>query len=338
MAATGCSARGDPPPGAAGPVRDRRRRDAADQRARGRSRHRAAGAPGARRRGRGPAGLLARTARDAPGGDRARADRRRGVRRHAGRRSPPATTPPASLHVLDRRPAPVDGGARRGRGGDGRRAGGRLVRRRRAGWSPTSTRRSRGRPGSSTTRPEVADLRAADHRAGQAPDHRADAVRDVDVLRRLAAALPAELTAQISNPTYLEITRRGVDKASAVARWCARAGHRARRDDRDRRRPQRPGPVRLRRHERRAGQRPPGGRGRGDLVDPEQRRRRRRLGPVGAPDARLRVLQPSPRRAVSPRPPPATAPRRGRPRGRSSGRPSGPSPSGTTRRRARSPA
>jgi len=32
--------------------------------------------------------------------------------------------------------------------------------------------------------------------------------RDPDVLRRIAAALPAELTAQISNPTYLEVTRR----------------------------------------------------------------------------------------------------------------------------------
>ena len=71
--------------------------------------------------------------------------------------------------------------------------------------------------------PEVADLAA--QTAG--PDKLmviAPTPAEVDVLRRLAAALPAELTAQISNPTYLEITHRGVDKASAVARWCARRG------------------------------------------------------------------------------------------------------------------
>jgi Cof subfamily protein (haloacid dehalogenase superfamily) len=71
--------------------------------------------------------------------------------------------------------------------------------------------------------PEVADLPA--QTAG--PDKLmviAPTPAEVDVLRRLAAALPAELTAQISNPTYLEITRRGVDKASAVARWCAHRG------------------------------------------------------------------------------------------------------------------
>jgi Cof subfamily protein (haloacid dehalogenase superfamily) len=48
--------------------------------------------------------------------------------------------------------------------------------------------------------------------------------RDPEVLRRLASGLPPELTAQISNPTYLEVTRRGVDKASAVRSWCARRG------------------------------------------------------------------------------------------------------------------
>jgi Cof subfamily protein (haloacid dehalogenase superfamily) len=71
--------------------------------------------------------------------------------------------------------------------------------------------------------PEVADLRA--QTAG--PDKLmviAPGPAEVDVLRRLAETLPAELTAQVSNPTYLEITGRGVDKASAVARWCAQRG------------------------------------------------------------------------------------------------------------------
>ena len=69
--------------------------------------------------------------------------------------------------------------------------------------------------------PEVADLLAQD----DGPDKLmiiAPTASEVGVLERLAAALPAGLTAQVSNPTYLEITRRGVDKASAVARWCAR--------------------------------------------------------------------------------------------------------------------
>jgi Cof subfamily protein (haloacid dehalogenase superfamily) len=44
---------------------------------------------------------------------------------------------------------------------------------------------------------------------------------DHAVLRRLAGTLPGQLTAQISNPTYLEITGHRVDKASAVARRCA---------------------------------------------------------------------------------------------------------------------
>lgn len=71
--------------------------------------------------------------------------------------------------------------------------------------------------------PEVADLLAQD----EGPEKLmiiAPTPDAVEVLRRLAAALPAGLTAQISNPTYLEITRRGVDKASAVARWCAHQG------------------------------------------------------------------------------------------------------------------
>lgn len=47
---------------------------------------------------------------------------------------------------------------------------------------------------------------------------------DLSGLHRVAARLPAEAMAQISNPTYLEVTRRDVDKASAVRRYCARRG------------------------------------------------------------------------------------------------------------------
>lgn len=43
-------------------------------------------------------------------------------------------------------------------------------------------------------------------------------------LGAVAAALPPGLCAQTSNPTYLEITRRGVDKGSALGRLCSRAG------------------------------------------------------------------------------------------------------------------
>jgi Cof subfamily protein (haloacid dehalogenase superfamily) len=71
--------------------------------------------------------------------------------------------------------------------------------------------------------PDVADLLAED----SPPDKLlviAPPDRDPAVLRRLAARLPAELTAQISNPTYLEITHHDVDKAAAVARWCVRRG------------------------------------------------------------------------------------------------------------------
>lgn len=41
-------------------------------------------------------------------------------------------------------------------------------------------------------------------------------------LRSIAAGLPAGLRAQVSNPTYLEITRADVDKAEAVRRHCER--------------------------------------------------------------------------------------------------------------------
>lgn len=43
-------------------------------------------------------------------------------------------------------------------------------------------------------------------------------------LGELARRLPAGLRAQISNPTYLEITRDDVDKAAAVAEYCRAAG------------------------------------------------------------------------------------------------------------------
>jgi Cof subfamily protein (haloacid dehalogenase superfamily) len=127
-----------------------------------------------------------------------------------------------ALHVRDRRPAPVE--AARGVVAAATAAG--LA----VGWyvadrwlvshvDPTIAREARVVHDT----PEVADLAAQ----ASGPDKLmiiAPTPSDVDVLRRLAAALPAELTAQISNPTYLEITRRGVDKASAVARWCAQRG------------------------------------------------------------------------------------------------------------------
>lgn len=47
---------------------------------------------------------------------------------------------------------------------------------------------------------------------------------DLDVLRTLARGLPGGLRAQVSNPTYLEITHRDVDKSSAVRRYCTQHG------------------------------------------------------------------------------------------------------------------
>lgn len=47
---------------------------------------------------------------------------------------------------------------------------------------------------------------------------------DVGVLHQIAAGLPPGLRAQVSNPTYLEITRDDVDKAEAVARYCVTQG------------------------------------------------------------------------------------------------------------------
>jgi Cof subfamily protein (haloacid dehalogenase superfamily) len=43
-------------------------------------------------------------------------------------------------------------------------------------------------------------------------------------LAGLAAALPSTLQAQISNPTYLEVTANGVDKAATLRRFCASNG------------------------------------------------------------------------------------------------------------------
>jgi Cof subfamily protein (haloacid dehalogenase superfamily) len=71
--------------------------------------------------------------------------------------------------------------------------------------------------------PEVADLLRED----AAPDKLmivAPTPGDLEVLRGLARTLPAELLAQVSNPTYLEITRRDVDKAAWVRQHCARRG------------------------------------------------------------------------------------------------------------------
>jgi hydroxymethylpyrimidine pyrophosphatase-like HAD family hydrolase len=47
---------------------------------------------------------------------------------------------------------------------------------------------------------------------------------DLDVLRDLARELPSGLRAQVSNPTYLEVTHRDVDKSSAVRRYCTKHG------------------------------------------------------------------------------------------------------------------
>lgn len=71
--------------------------------------------------------------------------------------------------------------------------------------------------------PEVADLLAQD----DGPDKLlviAPGADEIAVLREIARTLPAGMTAQVSNPTYLEVTATGVDKASAVERFCAERG------------------------------------------------------------------------------------------------------------------
>lgn len=70
--------------------------------------------------------------------------------------------------------------------------------------------------------PTVADLDGQEQGPDKllviAPDERRDALGD------LSAAIPPGLRAQVSNPTYLEITRSDVDKAAALAAQCARQG------------------------------------------------------------------------------------------------------------------
>jgi Cof subfamily protein (haloacid dehalogenase superfamily) len=51
---------------------------------------------------------------------------------------------------------------------------------------------------------------------------------DTEPLRAIASGLPAGLRAQVSNPTYLEITREDVDKVEAVSRYCQSQGYAAR--------------------------------------------------------------------------------------------------------------
>lgn len=70
--------------------------------------------------------------------------------------------------------------------------------------------------------PEVRDLRALETGPDKLmmisePDR-------VERLRRLADHLPAGLGAGFSNPTFLEVTRADVDKASGLARYCDRRG------------------------------------------------------------------------------------------------------------------
>jgi Cof subfamily protein (haloacid dehalogenase superfamily) len=67
--------------------------------------------------------------------------------------------------------------------------------------------------------PQVADLLAED----DGPDKLlviAPTPAQVDVLHRIAETLPDGLAAQVSNPTYLEVTAADVDKSSAVRRYC----------------------------------------------------------------------------------------------------------------------
>ena len=68
--------------------------------------------------------------------------------------------------------------------------------------------------------PRVADLSGQ----GEGPDKMMLICPDVAVLEMLRRALPSGLQAQVSNPTYLEVTAAGVDKASAVAAYCTEAG------------------------------------------------------------------------------------------------------------------
>jgi Cof subfamily protein (haloacid dehalogenase superfamily) len=51
--------------------------------------------------------------------------------------------------------------------------------------------------------------------------------KDSATLQTLAEELPVGLQAQVSKPTYLEVTSRGIDKASAVRRHCQAVGFEA---------------------------------------------------------------------------------------------------------------
>lgn len=65
------------------------------------------------------------------------------------------------------------------------------------------------------------------HLAEEAGPDKLMVICEPDLLERLhdlAEHLPPGLTVQISNPNILEITRSGVDKAAALARYCARRG------------------------------------------------------------------------------------------------------------------
>jgi hypothetical protein len=65
--------------------------------------------------------------------------------------------------------------------------------------------------------PVVRDLLAE----GTPPEKLMIISAELGALGDLAASLPPGLLAQASNPTYLEITAAGVDKAAAVREWCA---------------------------------------------------------------------------------------------------------------------
>jgi Cof subfamily protein (haloacid dehalogenase superfamily) len=88
-----------------------------------------------------------------------------------------------------------------------------------SGLDPTVEEESRTVGG---VTPEVADLLSLEEPPDKlmviAPTH------DPSALRALAGRLPTSLMAQASNPRFLEITRRGVDKGAALARLCRRKG------------------------------------------------------------------------------------------------------------------
>lgn len=70
--------------------------------------------------------------------------------------------------------------------------------------------------------PQVRDLR--DEEDGPHKLLLIDMSPEADATGRIAAALPPVLLGQQSNPSYLEITRRSVDKAAAIAAYAASRG------------------------------------------------------------------------------------------------------------------